>query len=339
MRSSAPRRKLPIDGFVVAIVVTAIIGSLLPATGPAVPIVSHGVTVLIFILFFLYGARLEPRETLEGLKNWRLQGVILAFTFIIFPLVGLAMRVLVPWALPHTLYVGMLWICLVPSTVQSSINFTSIAHGNIAGAIVAATTSNLLGTFLTPVLALVLMSTSGGLHIQPSSFLDVILQLLLPFVLGQLSRRWTATFVTTHRKPLKFVDQGSIILVVYSAFSEGMREHMWSLVSPASLTVLTVVCLGLLFLMLWLTWAVSGTLHFDRGDRIAIQFCGTKKSLATGLPMAAVLFAGQPVGLIVLPLMIFHLAQLIACGVLAGRYARKWEAVEAARAAVAPEAS
>ena len=325
MSSANPRRTLPIDGFVLAIVVTAIIGSMLPATGSAVPVVKHGVTVLIFILFFLYGARLEPRETLDGLKNWKLQGAILASTFVVFPLIGLAMRALVPWALPSTLYVGMLWICLVPSTVQSSINFTSIAHGNVAGAIVAATTSNLLGTFLTPLLALLLMSTSGGLTIQPSSFLDVIVQLLLPFVLGQLSRRWTADFVTEPRKSLKYVDQGSIILVVYSAFSEGMREHMWSLVSPASMVVLTLICLALLFFMLWLTWTGSGWLDFNRNDRIAIQFCGTKKSLATGLPMATVLFAGQPVGLIVLPLMIFHLAQLIACGMLAGRYARQWE--------------
>ena len=158
MSSANPRRTLPIDGFVLAIVVTAIIGSMLPATGSAVPVVKHGVTVLIFILFFLYGARLEPRETLDGLKNWKLQGAILASTFVIFPLIGLAMRALVPWALPGTLYVGMLWICLVPSTVQSSINFTSIAHGNVAGAIVAATTSNLLGTFLTPLLALLLLS-------------------------------------------------------------------------------------------------------------------------------------------------------------------------------------
>lgn len=150
MSSAKPRRKLPIDGFVIAIVVTAIIGSIFPATGPAVPVVDHGVTVLIFILFFLYGARLEPRETLDGLKNWKLQGAILVSTFVVFPLVGLAMHGLVPWAIPKTLYVGMLWICLVPSTVQSSINFTSIAHGNVAGAIVAATTSNLLGTFLTP---------------------------------------------------------------------------------------------------------------------------------------------------------------------------------------------
>lgn len=317
------RRRLPIDRFVLAIIISAIIGSLLPARGPMVPVVSDGVLVMVFLLFFLYGARLEPSETLAGLRHWRLHGLIMAFTFVMFPLLGIGLRLLVPWALPPALYAGVMWICLVPSTVQSSINFTSIAHGNVAGAIVAATTSNLVGTFLTPVLAMFLMTTSGGLHIDARSFLDVIVQLLLPFVLGQLSRRWTASFVTTHRKPLKFVDQGVIILVVYSAFSAGMREHMWSLVSPASLAVVVIVCLALLAFALWITWASSGWLGFNRGDRIAIQFCGTKKSLATGLPMATVLFAGQPVGLIVLPLMIFHMTQLVACGTLAGRYAEQ----------------
>ena len=151
---------------------------------------------------------------------------------------------------------------------------------------------------------------------------------MLPFTLGQLSRRWTAAFVTEHKKPLKFVDQGVIIVVVYSAFSEGMREHMWSLVTTRSLVAVIVVCLAVLGFMLWFTWAVPGWLGFTREDRIAVQFCGTKKSLATGLPMATVLFAGQPVGLIVLPLMIFHMAQLIACGSLAGRYARRWEAAQ-----------
>lgn len=318
-------RKLPVDGFVLAIVVTAIIGSVLPATGALVPVVNHGVRVFIFGLFFLYGARLEPAETLEGMRHWRLHGVILGFTFVVFPLIGLAARALVPWALPESLYLGLLWVCLVPSTVQSSVNFTSIAKGNVAGAIVAATTSNLLGTFLTPVLALLLMDTGGHLRIDPSSMVDVLVTLLLPFVLGQLSRRWTAGFVSHHRASLKYVDQGSIILVVYSAFSDGMREHMWSLVSPWSLVVLALICTVLLVGMLWLTWSVGGWLGFDRGDRIAIQFCGTKKSLATGLPMAMVLFAGQAVGLIVLPLMIFHLFQLIACGWLAGRYARRFD--------------
>ncbi|WP_027587205.1 bile acid:sodium symporter family protein [Acidipropionibacterium thoenii] len=315
-----------INWFLVGIVAAAVIASIVPARGAAVPVVDWTVTVLVFLLFLLYGARLEPRETLQGLQHWRLHLTILACTFVVFPLVGIALRVLTPWAISPVLYLGLLWLTLVPSTVQSSINFTSIAHGNVPGAIVSATTSNLVGTFITPVLAFLLVSSGSGITISASSILDVLLQILLPFILGQLSRPLTARLVTEHGRPLKFVDNGVILAVVYSAFSSGVREHIWSMTSTAQLGVTILICLLLLALMLWLSWALGGWLRFNRPDRIAIQFCGTKKSLATGLPMAAVLFTGQPVGLIVLPLMIFHMCQLIACGWIAGRYRREWEA-------------
>lgn len=161
--------------------------------------------------------------------------------------------------------------------------------------------------------------------IDPRAIGDIVLQLLVPFLLGQLSRRWTSGFVASHKR-LKLVDQGTIVLVVYSAFSTGMREHMWTRVGLGDIIALVVVCVALLAFILWLTWRVSGLLGFSRADRIAIQMCGSKKSLATGIPMATVLFAGMPiVGLVVLPLMVFHQAQLMACGTLASRYARQAE--------------
>jgi solute carrier family 10 (sodium/bile acid cotransporter), member 7 len=209
--------------------------------------------------------------------------------------------------------------------VQSSINFTSIAKGNVAGAIVSASLSNLLGVIVTPVLALLLMGVTGGVQLSASSILDIVIQILLPFILGQLSRRWTARFVEVHRARLKYVDQGSIVLVVYGAFSTGMREDIWHRVNLGQLLIVIVIELALLAFMLWFTHWVAVRLRFNRGDVIAIQFCGTKKSLASGLPMATVLFAGAsvPVGLLILPLMVFHQAQLMACGTLAGRYARQ----------------
>lgn len=327
--SSPGQHRFRVNWFLVGIVASAVVASMLPARGYMVPVVDDAVTVLVFLLFFLYGARLKPSETLAGIRHWRLHLTILVFTFVVFPIIGIALRLLVPWALSNMLYLGLLWVCLVPSTVQSSINFTSIAHGNVPGAIVSATISNLLGTFLTPLLAFALVSSSSGVTITPSSILDVLLQILLPFILGQLSRPLTSRFVTEHKKPLKFVDNGVILVVVYSAFSSGMRERIWSMTSIGQLGLTIGICLVLLALMLWLTWTVPGRLGFNRADRIAIQFCGTKKSLATGLPMAAVLFAGQPIGLIVLPLMIFHMTQLIACGAISSRYARQWEVSEA----------
>jgi sodium/bile acid cotransporter 7 len=223
------------------------------------------------------------------------------------------------------LYSGLLYLCLVPSTVQSSIAFTSIARGNVPGAIVSASASNLLGVLVTPALVVLVMAGASG-RVGLGQIGDIVVQLLLPFVLGQLSQRWTAGFVKAHNAPLKLVDRGVVILVVYTAFSQGMSENMWSQVNGPQLVVVVAVCLVLLAFMLVVTWFIPKRMGFSREDNIAIQFCGTKKSLATGLPMAQVLFASVGgVGLLVLPLMIFHQAQLMACSVLAQRYARAEE--------------
>ncbi|MBN9104986.1 MAG: bile acid:sodium symporter [Propionibacteriaceae bacterium] len=313
--------RLPIDGFLVAIIVTAGIASVLPARGVWVDVFDGLTTFAIALLFFLYGARLSPQETLAGLKHWRLHLTILSFTYVVFPLVGLAAVALTRSVLDPGLASGLLYLSLVPSTVQSSIAFTSIARGNVAGAVVSASASNILGVFLTPLLVWGLMTSTGRVAFTTSTIVEIFAQLLLPFVLGQLSRRWTAGFVTAHPQ-LKLVDRGSIILVVYTAFSAGIREGMWAQTSWPALLVLTVVLLVILALMLALTWWSAKRLGFNREDAIAIQFCGTKKSLASGLPMAGVLFAGAPVGLLMLPLMLFHQAQLMACSALAARYAR-----------------
>ena len=313
-----------IDRFLLEIVGAALLASVLPAQGAAVTVVDWATKVAVAVLFFVYGVRLKPEQALAGLTHWRLHLTILSLSYLLFPLVGWALQVLSPWALSPALYAGVLYLTLLPSTVQSSINFTSIAKGNVAGAIVSASASNMLGVFLTPLLCWALMTTSGGIAIDPSSILDIVGQLLVPFVLGQLSRRWTADWVAA-RPRLKLFDQGVVVLVVYSAFSAGMREHMWQQVGVTDLAVLLGVCLVVLAVMLWFSRWLAIRLGFDRADVIAIQFCGTKKSLATGLPMANVLFAGSPIGLLVLPLMLFHQAQLMACGSLAARYAKQVE--------------
>ncbi len=315
-------RRLRPDGFLLAIVTSAVLASLFPARGLGMTLLHGASSVAIFLLFFLYGARIAPREALRGLAHWRLHLTILSFTFVLFPLIGLALRPLSGTWLSPELYSGLLYLCLVPSTVQSSIAFTSIARGNVPGAIVSASASNLLGVFVTPALVVLVMAGGGAGRVGLDQVAAIVVQLLIPFVLGQLSRRWTARFVKAHNAPLKLVDRGVVVLVVYTAFSQGMSEHMWSQVTGLQLVVLVGVCLALLGLMLVVTWFVPLKMGFSREDRIAIQFCGTKKSLATGLPMAQVLFAGAGVGLLVLPLMIFHQAQLMACSVIAQRYAR-----------------
>lgn len=312
-------RRLRLDPFLLAILGAAVLATLLPVRGVGVEVFGWATKIAIFCLFYLYGSRLHPREALAGLKHWRLHTVILGFTFVLFPLVGLLLGLIPDRLLAASLYPGLLYVTLCPSTVQSSVNFTSIAEGNVAGAIVSASASNLLGVLLTPLLAIALLNTTGDASIGFGAIADIGVQILLPFVLGQLTQRWTGAFVKRHKK-LKLFDQTVIVLVVYSAFSAGVREGVWRLVGVVDIVSLVVVCLVVLAVMLALTWFSAKRLGFDRADCIAIQMCGTKKSLATGLPMATVLFAGQPIGLLLLPLIIFHQAQLMACSALAARY-------------------
>jgi len=314
------RRFLP-DYFLLLIIGMAVLGTLLPVSGEGRVAGMWVSRVMVAILFFLYGTRLKPQETVAGLKHWRLHVVILACTFVIFPLIGLALRPLSPALIGPELYRGILWICVVPGTIQSAVNFTSIAKGNVAGAVISSSLSNMLGVVITPLLALWLMSTTG-LVIQVSSILDVVAQILAPFVLGQLLRKWCASFVLGHPK-LKYFDQATIAGVVYLAFADAMTQHVWSRTNVPSVLLIILIALVILAFMLWLTWHIAGWLHFERRDQIAIQFCGTKKSLTSGVPMAYVLFPAASVGLIVLPLMIFHQAQLMACSALASRYAAK----------------
>lgn len=311
-----------LDPFLLTIIGAGIVASIFPATGVWADILNVATTVAIGALFFLYGARLSPSETLAGLRHWRLHVTIFAFTFVVSPLIGLGLTVVLNGRISPALVAGILYLTLVPSTIQSSIAFTSVSKGNVAGAIVSASASNIIGVFLTPALVWLLLTRTSQVSITPSAILDVALQILAPFVAGQLSRRWTAKFVNGHPR-LKLIDQGSIVLIVYQAFSEGMAQHMWNQTSWPEIVVLVVVCLVVLAFMFTATWWVAKRLGFSREDVIAIQFCGTKKSLATGLPMATALFAGQPIGLLVLPLMIFHQAQLMICPVLAGHYARQ----------------
>src|SRR5574340_126769 len=249
--------KFHIDGFVLTILAVVGLASIFPASGTGADILEWATRIAIGLLFLIYGARLSPAEAWQGVKHWRLHSTILAATFVLFPLLGLALRVLVPSVLSDELYTGLLFLCLVPSTVQSSIAFTSIARGIVAGAIVSASFSNMLGVFVTPLLVVLLMNTTGSAHVDPGTIVDIVLQLLAPFLAGQLLRPFVGGWLKRHAKPTKLVDRGSILLVVYTAFSAGMNEHIWSAVTPAQIGVLAGVCLALLAVVLGLT-AVAG---------------------------------------------------------------------------------
>jgi len=315
---------LPIDTFIALLLATVAVAALLPAHGVGAPLAGAAATLAIALLFFLYGVRLSPQAALAGARHGRLHLLVFLSTFALFPALGIAARALFPHLLTPELWAGVILLCVLPSTVQSSVAFTSIARGNVSAALCAATLSNLVGILLTPLLAGLLLSTGqAGGHggISAHAVGDIVLQLLLPFAAGQALRPWIGGWVERNRRVLGVVDRGSILLVVYAAFSEGMVAGIWHSVDLAMLVRLFVVNAALLAAVLTITTQVSRRLGFSRADEITIVFCGSKKSLASGLPMASVLFASGSVGLIVLPLMLFHQLQLMACAALARRYA------------------
>ncbi|WP_081815890.1 bile acid:sodium symporter family protein [Phyllobacterium sp. UNC302MFCol5.2] len=315
------RRFLP-DNFTLMLVGAVILASFFPISGVAADYFGTATKIAIGMLFFLHGARLSRDVVIAGFLHWKLHLTILAATFVLFPLLGICAGILVPTILPPALYSGILFLCVLPSTVQSSIAFTSIAGGNVPAAICSASASNIFGMFLTPFLVGLLFSTAGG-HggFSFDALQSILLQLLAPFVLGQILQPFIGNFIRSQRKLLMPFDRGSILMVVYLAFSESVTEGLWHTISIRDLAVVILLDIAILAIVLAVTMFGSRWAGFSREDEIAITFCGSKKSLASGIPIATVIFAGQSIGSIVLPLMLFHQIQLMVCAVIAQKYA------------------
>ncbi|MEJ0091917.1 MAG: bile acid:sodium symporter family protein [Methylocella sp.] len=324
MKSRPLSSRLAIDPYLVLLMGTVALAAVLPARGVGAEAMSYAVFVAVGLLFFLYGAKLSFRAVVEGLMHWRLQSLVFSSTFILFPMIGLLVTVLLRRWLPPDLALGLMFVCVLPSTVQSSIAFTSIARGNVPAALCCASVSNLFGMVVTPALVALLLSSHGA-GFSFKALEDIGLQLLLPFGMGQILRPWIGKWLAGHKRITSVVDRGSILLVVYAAFSAGVVAGIWSQVGWESLALVLVLDVAMLAAVLAITTFASRRLGFSKEDEIAIVFCGSKKSMATGIPMANILFPGQAIGLIVLPLMLFHQAQLFACATLAQRYARRGE--------------
>lgn len=315
-------RFLP-DNFVLMMIATVISASFFPSSGTSAQVFNGVTTGAICLLFFLHGAKLPREAVIAGATHWRLHLTVLACTFVVLPLLGLFLKPLVSTLVTPELYLGVLFVCVLPSTVQSSIAFTSVARGNVPAAVCAASASNLLGIFLTPVLIGLMVVAQAGGGSSFDAIRNIALQLLLPFVAGQFARRWIGPWIDSSKAFLKIVDQGSILLVVYTAFSEAVIQGLWQQLPRHSLAGLLLIDGLLLALIMVIATFTSRRLGFSKEDEITIVFCGSKKSLASGIPMAKILFAGHALGAVVLPLMLFHQIQLMVCAVLAQRYARR----------------
>ncbi len=310
------------DRFTLMLISTVTLASFLPCQGATAVIFNQIADIAIALLFFLHGAKLSRGAVLAGITHWRLHLLVMSLTFLFFPIIGLLLQPLLTPLVGPVIYQGILYLCCLPATVQSAIAFTSIAKGNVPAAVCSASASSLLGIFVTPILvSLVLAKGTGNSDLHGIS--KILLQLLLPFVTGHLMQPWIGGFVTKHKKVLGIVDRGSILLVVYTAFSAAVIEHLWNTVPMSSLLGLLVSCMVILAVALLGSRLISRRLGFPVQDEITIVFCGSKKSLVSGVPMAKVLFAGAHLGPILLPIMLFHQIQLMVCAVLAQRYAKR----------------
>ncbi|MBI3730987.1 MAG: bile acid:sodium symporter [Burkholderiales bacterium] len=315
-------RFLP-DNMTLLLLGVVTLASLFPARGVIASGFDHLSVGMIALLFFMHGAKLSRQAVLAGLTHWRLHLLVMAFTFAIFPLMGIALKPLLLVLITPELYVGILFLCVLPSTVQSSIAFTSVARGNVPAAICSASLSNMLGIFLTPLLVSLVVVAHGESHSSLDAMMKIVGQLLLPFVAGQIARPWLQAWLEKYASLLTMVDQSSILLVVYVAFSEAVVQGLWQQLPPLMLASLLGISALMLAIIMVLTTIISRRMGFSKEDQITIVFCGSKKSLASGVPMAKVLFASHALGMVLLPLMLFHQLQLMVCAFMAQHYAKR----------------
>lgn len=280
--------------------------------------------IAVGMIFYLNGAGLSFPAMRSGALHWRLHLVVQLATFALFPLIGWALYVAGAGVFPAALVLGFFYLCALPSTVSSSVAMTSAARGNVPAAVFNATLASLLGVFLTPLwigLALgsgVAGGSAGGVIV------DLLIWLILPLVIGQLTRPLVGGFVKRHQKGVHLVDRGAILLIIYTSFCDSVQRGVWHGQGLLSLGLTLVVSVLLFTVVFWVVTAVCRRMKFSTEDRIAAVFCGSKKSLAAGVPMAQLIFIGDArLGLILLPLMIYHSMQLVICGVLASRWARR----------------
>jgi sodium/bile acid cotransporter 7 len=315
--------KIRVDKFTLALISTVVLASLLPVHGRSAEIFGTATNIAVAALFFLHGVNLSREAMTAGLGHWRLHLLVLGSTFLLFPALGLAVQGLPDSVLSKPLATGILYLCCLPSTVQSSIAFTSIARGNVPAAICSASLSNLLGVFVTPFMVSLLIHANGTVTLD--SIESIVLQILVPFCAGQLLHSRLGAWAKRNKPVLGIVDRGSILMVVYGAFSEAVSRGLWSQLPIESLAVMIALNFVLLAIVLWVTNRVGHVVNFNTEDRITLIFCGSKKSLASGVPMANILFPAAMVGPVVLPLMLFHQIQLMACAYLARRFATRGE--------------
>lgn len=307
-----------IDPMVRLITAAIVLATVLPVEGEARAVAQVVSNTAVFLLFLLYGLRLSRREVLAGLGNHRLLVPLVGFVFGAMTLAGWALWQIGGTFLPPLLAIGFLYLGLLPSTVQSATAYSSLAGGNVASSVLAAALINILGVFVSaPLFSLLAGSKGGAFH--GDQLVKVMTMLLLPFVIGQIAQGFTRSWVAGHKSLITLMDRGSIGIAVYVAFSGAVEQGIWGKVDVMGWVA---VCLGCAIAMIFGyggAWLLGGALRLPRGDRIAMLFAGAQKSIAMGAPLATVIFPSAAAGIVILPLVVYHLVQMIVAAPIAAR--------------------
>lgn len=313
-----------IDPMVRLIVAAIVLATVAPVTGALRDGVQHAANAAVFVLFLLYGLKLARGEVLAGLGNMRLLLPLLAWVFGAMAAGGWAVWQASLSVLPPVLALGFLYLGVLPSTVQSATVYSSMAGGNVASSVIAAALLNIAGVFISaPLFSLLAGGSAGGL--QGSALVKVMTMMLLPFVLGQLGQSVAASWVKAHKPLVSFLERGTIGLAVYVSFSSAVEQDIWGRVDAGAWGVMLLACALLLVLGYGGSWLLGRMLGLSRGDRIAMVFAGAQKSVAMGAPLATVLFPPAVAGIVLLPLLVYHLAQMIVAAPIAVRLRKSEE--------------
>ncbi|MBO0214826.1 bile acid:sodium symporter [Vibrio sp. Vb2880] len=283
----------------------------------------------VAIVFFLHGLGLSPQAIKAGVTNWRLHIYIQIATFVVYPILWVIFGEAFLAYMPAALAFGFCYLLVLPSTISSSVAMTSVGKGNVPGAIFNASLSSILGVFITPLLIQLFMGFEGVQLDLLDSVVSISKLLLLPMIVGQLMRPYLVAWVDRHKAVVNKVDKYVILLIVYNAFCDSVVNGIWSEFSMGLLVSSIAICtVILLFMVHLIQWGARRT-KFTLPDEVAAVFCGTKKTLAAGIPMAKVIFGADPsLGMILLPIMLYHPIQIFYCAVLANRYARQSESLK-----------
>lgn len=317
---------IKLDKFVLAILVAILVAYFFPQWGIATsPIPLDTISAVgIALIFFLYGLKLSPQKLKAGLGNYKLHLLVQACTFLVFPLVVLLFRPLVQNAEHELLWLSFFFLAALPSTVSSSVVMVSIAKGNIPAAIFNASISGIIGIVITPLWMGLFIDDMQTDFDFTEIYMKLVLQILAPVILGLLLQRFWGGFIQKHTKKLTLFDKSIILLIIYKSFATSFTDGVFSGVSLFDLAILVVGVLFLFVLVYMLTGRIATALGFSIEDRITAQFCGTKKSLVHGTVFSKIIFGGMPgLGLVLLPLMLFHASQIMIISAIASRFANR----------------